>query len=308
MARKPAQPPAPKFQIGTLESVAAAVLRVARAQFTAAMAVAGDLRRAESERIHEARKHCKKLRALLRLIRGHDEAFYVAENAALRDAARELSGQRDVDVMLAACDALHATCKDRCVRSQLARVRAALLQRQSGASRGDRTAARRCLAQFAARMQAGRERLPFWPVATARQFDLEAAFEQTYRRGRRAMRRAMTEPLEENFHEWRKLVKDHGYQLRLLRATWPVAVKDRLAEVDRLSEILGDERDISLLAQVVAGEITIRRRVGRRRALPDVIDQRRVGLLAKAMELGERLFWERPAQMLVRFRGWQAAA
>ena len=54
------------------------------------------------EAVHEARKDMKKLRALLRLVRGElGDRVYAAENACFRDTARELSGVRDADVMLA---------------------------------------------------------------------------------------------------------------------------------------------------------------------------------------------------------------
>ena len=52
--------------------------------------------------MHEARKDMKKLRALLRLVRGElGDRVYAFENTCFRDTARELSGVRDADVMLA---------------------------------------------------------------------------------------------------------------------------------------------------------------------------------------------------------------
>ena len=59
------------------------------------------------EAVHEARKDMKKLRALLRLARGElGRQTYDRENACFRDAARELAGQRDADVMLETLDRL----------------------------------------------------------------------------------------------------------------------------------------------------------------------------------------------------------
>ena len=53
------------------------------------------------EAVHEARKDMKKLRALLRLARGElGKDTFARENACFRDAARELAGTRDSDVML----------------------------------------------------------------------------------------------------------------------------------------------------------------------------------------------------------------
>lgn len=49
--------------------------------------------------IHEVRKRCKMIRALLRLTRPVIEDLYEAENAALRDAARLVSYERAVNRM-----------------------------------------------------------------------------------------------------------------------------------------------------------------------------------------------------------------
>jgi hypothetical protein len=140
-------------------------------------------------------------------------------------------------------------------------------------------------------------------VTGAQEIEIELGVARTYRRARRAMRRAMAEPLVENFHEWRKHVKDHGYQLRLLRCLWPEAVAGRLAAVERLSALLGDERDVAMLAGAIAAEGRRLGRTGRRHALTTTIDQRRVRLLARAIALGEELFTERPADFLDRLRG-----
>src|SRR4051794_709128 len=51
--------------------------------------------------VHEARKNLKKLRSLLRLVRGElGDDVYRRENERIRDAGRELSGSRDADVKL----------------------------------------------------------------------------------------------------------------------------------------------------------------------------------------------------------------
>src|SRR5919108_2255386 len=59
------------------------------------------------EAVHEARKDMKKLRALLRLARDElGKDTFSRENACFRDAARELAGTRDSDVMLETLGAL----------------------------------------------------------------------------------------------------------------------------------------------------------------------------------------------------------
>ena len=54
---------------------------------------------ARSTAVHEARKHLKKVRALIRLLRpATGEAFYKDENAAMRKAAQRMPSIRDSHV------------------------------------------------------------------------------------------------------------------------------------------------------------------------------------------------------------------
>jgi CHAD domain-containing protein len=54
---------------------------------------------ARSTAVHEARKHLKKVRALIRLLRPvTGESFYKLENAAMRKAAERMSSIRDSHV------------------------------------------------------------------------------------------------------------------------------------------------------------------------------------------------------------------
>ncbi|MEO1277433.1 MAG: CHAD domain-containing protein, partial [Planctomycetota bacterium] len=55
--------------------------------------------------VHEARRRCKQIRALLRLVRP-SFGKYEAENAAVRDAARSLADLRDAQSIVDAFDRL----------------------------------------------------------------------------------------------------------------------------------------------------------------------------------------------------------
>ncbi len=78
------------------------VRRVARGRIDHALdELRGESDSTREEAVHEARKDMKKLRALLRLVRGElGDRVYAFENTCFRDTARELSGVRDADVML----------------------------------------------------------------------------------------------------------------------------------------------------------------------------------------------------------------
>ena len=99
--------------------------RIAKSQIKRALeeaAATDDL----SEAVHNVRKRCKKLRALVRLVEpgfsGDPEA-----NRRFRDAARMLSATRDASALVEAYDKLAAACPDRLDRAETATVRAHLV-------------------------------------------------------------------------------------------------------------------------------------------------------------------------------------
>ena len=295
------------FSLGVDETVSSGVLRIARAQLEMAMARALDARQPVDERVHEARKHGKKLRALMRLVRAQDRMFFAEENAAIRDAARELSARRDSDVILAACTELSATCPRPRIRAHLARVRRKL-GRQGAVEATGHTTIERELRRFVRRMRDVHARVLFWPIVECTALHLEQGFVEVYRQARRALRRVLADPSEENFHELRKRVKDHGFHLRLLRDTWPRAIDDRLRDVDRLSDRLGRERDLAMLGHALMGAAGDSRLTGDARALFVFVDQRRVKLRADTLELGRIVLSPGPGELLAWLRGWRAAA
>src|SRR5690606_21626149 len=79
---------------------------------------------------HQIRKHCKKLRGLVRLVRS-SFPDYRKENTAFRDAARLLSGVRNAQSMLETCEKLEEKCGDRLDPRGMAGIRSALRRQQA---------------------------------------------------------------------------------------------------------------------------------------------------------------------------------
>ena len=77
---------------------------------------------------------------------------------------------------------------------------------------------------------------------------LEKGLEKTYRRGRREFEAAMEEPTVESLHEWRKRVKHLWYHHTLLRSLWPPVMEVTGDEAHALSDRLGDDHDLAVLA------------------------------------------------------------
>ncbi|SLN20744.1 CHAD domain protein [Roseivivax jejudonensis] len=193
------------------------------------------------ESVHEARKCCKKLRGLLRLFRG---AFpgYADENAALRDAARHLSGLRDKTAMIECYDRLMERYGAALERSAFAPLRAGFTRDRKAAVEagdlGDRMAA------MADALRTVRGRAEGWTL-TEEGFDaIEYGLIKSYARARDAMEAAADDRDAEAMHEWRKRVKYHWYHMRLLSDAQSEPLAAREAAADRLSDLLGDHHDL----------------------------------------------------------------
>ena len=196
------------------ESVREGLRRIAREELASA---AGGLRQATArtrdDAIHEARKSVKKVRAILRLMRGELGGMYAVENRRLRDVSRRLAVYRDGMVMIETLDQLGRRQKDDRAKPALAATRRGLVENRRRQRRGPRMtiAMRRAAdALLVASAHVSRWRLVMdGPVALA------PGMEWAYRRGRAAMAAARRHAQPEHCHEWRKRVKDHWYHLRL---------------------------------------------------------------------------------------------
>jgi CHAD domain-containing protein len=246
------------------------------------------------EAVHEARKDMKKLRALLRLARGElGKDVFARENACLRDAARELAGTRDSDVMLETLEALELPAG---LGSEL---REAIQAARTAAGADEREAAARTAV---AMLKEARRRVADWPLERD-SFDAVAdGLDRGYRRGRRAFRTALDEPSAEALHEWRKRVKDLWYHHTLLRELWPPVMSAVGDEAHELSDRLGDDHDLVVLAAWVHGHLDADGEFS------EAVIRRREELQAEAFALGARVYAEKPSAYLRRMKGLWAAS
>ncbi len=254
----------------------------------------GECESTPEEAVHEARKDMKKLRGLLRLVRGElDEETFARENACFRDAARELSGTRDSDVMLETLGSLG-----------LPAGRGWELRKviQAGLSLGgdeDREAAGERAVTI---LKEARERVDDWPLERDSFEAIAGGLRRTYRRGRRAFEAASESRGAESLHEWRKRVKDLWYHHTLLRELWPPVMSAVGDEAHGLSDRLGDDHDLVVLATWV------RAHADAEPELFESVDRRRAELQSDAFALGERVYAEKPSAYVRRMEQlWSAS-
>ncbi|HEX6780994.1 MAG TPA: CHAD domain-containing protein [Solirubrobacterales bacterium] len=259
--------------------------------------------------IHAARKDLKKLRGVARLVRselGGD--LFLAEDQRYREAARLLARNRDAEVKVEALGALRerpgtAIPADLAAAwlLELERERDELARQAAGGEGRSRIAAAR------AAIEAGREGIAGWPLQSNSWALFEADLLLTYRRGRRAMKRARADSGAENVHEWRKRAKHLWYQLRILRDAWSPVLGETAEQAHLLTDLLGDHHDLALLAE----DLAVRDLPGDRVAAERAIERRQRELLDTAFEIGARLFAEKPKafgrRMGAYWKAWRGA-
>jgi CHAD domain-containing protein len=282
------------YRLESGEPLPEGVARIARGRIDHAVdELRGKTDSTPEQAVHEARKDMKKLRALLRLARGElGERTYAREDACFRDAARELAGARDADVMLATLKALELP--DGLGWELRKRI-------QDGHSE-QRSEGREAAASGAvAILEAARGRIDDWPLERDSFAALSEGLERTYRRGRREFKEARAERRTEALHEWRKRVKQLWYHASLLKCAWPPVMTAFAGEAHELSDRLGDDHDLAMLAGWVAEH------VGHEAELVDAVEDRRARLQTDALALGGRLYAEKPSAYITRIeRLWDA--
>ncbi|MFH5804066.1 CHAD domain-containing protein [Alienimonas sp. DA493] len=287
------------------ESVADGLRRIAAEQLDKALAeadaaVGGDPDADPAEAVHEVRKRGKKLRALIRLVRPAFPA-YADENAAIRDAARRLSDLRDATAVIETHDLLMDRYEEFVERRAFGPIRAALTRRRKqleapdvhGSGEGAPVAER--LVAAGADLRRVRERVDGWTLEEDGFDAFAGGFAKTYKRARKAMAAAVDRPTGKRFHEWRKRAKYHRYHLRLLREAWPEVLGPRRDEAKALSDVLGEEHDLTVYAALVLDAPDPPASDPRgREALRGLLRAYQDALRSEALTLGERLLAEKP--------------
>lgn len=253
--------------------------------------------------VHQVRKRCKKIRALLRLVRGAEPDLYDRENAWYRDTARLVSDARDATAAIETLDLLRGA-DIGVYASTLDRVREGLLDRRGDLEDEHLDAA---VSAVADRLEESRARIGDWTVGAQGWDALEGGLARTYGRVRARLDDAEDDPTSVLLHEWRKRVKYHRYHMRLLQDTFPGPVRARKRALHDLSDLLGDDNDLWELRVLLHAEPD---RFGGRETVATVtaaLDRLRADLQARAFPLGRKLTAESTDALVARFGAIWAA-
>jgi len=254
--------------------------------------------------VHETRKHLKKARAALRLLRGEiDAKVWKQEDRCLAKVARLISDVRDAEVRLQTVRQLSefARGKKRTFAETEELLAFELDSFLAAFSEWPQEAEERLCRTL--------ERIRNWPLDELTCKRLRENVQRTYRRGRRVLRATIRKTNTENLHTFRKRAKELWYQLRLLRPLAPRVFKELNDELKTIGEYLGQVHDLAFVAQRLSS-VGPARKQGHR-ILNAIIASRGSELEFTAIALGERFYAERPRRFARRiekyFTDWETA-
>jgi CHAD domain-containing protein len=288
------------------ERVPAGVKRIVREEIESAVRhLSGKGEADRDEAIHEARKNVKKVRGVLRLMRPELGEIYGRENPFFRDVGLRLSQFRDGGAMIEAFDGLREKYRGELGRSRLASTRRGLMARKEQAEK--QGSIEEVLHGTAAVLREAAKRVAHWPLAADGFGAIAPGLEATYRRGRKALARARKHPLPENYHEWRKRVKNHWYQVRLLEGVWDGAMPAYERRLKDLETWLGEDHNLVVLEEKVMAEPGFYGKEPEIALFVRLIGKYHKELRGNALDLGARIYGEKPRQFSRRMRRmWDA--
>lgn len=302
------------YEFGRDEAVADAVRRIAGEQLDVArscLASIGDDGTEVADAIHEARKCCKRVRGLVRLVRPALGDDYRRGNTTARDAARHLSDVRDAHALVGTFDELVAARSDQVPSGGLGPLRTALVDDASRATQrleedpAPVAAARGLLEDL-------RGGVDDWTFDGDLDEAIAAGAARTASRARDRFREVVADdgrPGDELLHQWRKRVKYGWYHATLLEPASPTLIGVHADLLHDLSSSLGDDHDLAVLTAVLQADPS---RFGGPSVVEGamvLVDGSRADLQRRAVAAGARAHAEDPgawgARLVALVQAWR---
>lgn len=244
-------------------------------------------------KIHDVRTGVKRLRASWRLLRPVlPKALFEKENRALLDSAHGLTALREAHV-------LAKTLKKTMEREGdgVGKVLARMRDREPLPTAGNAAQASRS----AEKALAGAQRALAGSLVRFERLDPDLAgckplpdlLMRSYRKAKAAFQ-DLPDAGDEGYHDWRKRVKDHGYQLEALKPILGSKAGETIRSLDRLQGWLGDEHDLTMLMDHLETHPDLAGGPGGLRRLAGHLNRERGRKRRKCMSLGKRLFARKP--------------
>jgi len=279
------------YRLKSKERPSQGLKRIFREEIDSALRLCRHPAKQRGVTVHETRKHLKKLRAALRLAAaqaGKDR--HAREDRSLSQIAKLVSHLRDAHVRLQTLTHIREDMGGQSATQPFPKIEELLsMERESfsAAFAGWRK-------QAIPKLEAAEKRLSGWPLDETTWKQVCGSVAKSYRRGRAALAKVFEKPTPENFHAWRKKVKELWYHLRLLEPLNRVVLKKIAGNAKTLGELLGLEHDFAFLLARFDQEGTEPGLGDECAALRKLIRKRSAKLKRDATELGRRFYAEPP--------------
>jgi hypothetical protein len=287
------------FRLKPDRPVHAEVKRVIDKQLALAldeMQTLGDPR--SDDAIHEARRHVKKARALLRLTQASLGDVYRPANNRLRRANRLIAPIADGEAVVDTLVQIGRRYPNDVPRPVLTKLKEELLRREFSV---DQQAAKHdVLTRAAVQVRAARKGIHRWRMTGSGFGVVAPGLRRTARRAHKAMARSLAAPTTEHFHTWRRRVKDLWLQVRLIEGLCGHGLTADKRRLDALDGCLGESHNCALLEDILATN-TLMSRADTARCLR-MIRRYQTSLRRTAARLGAVQFAETPRHFVERAR------
>ena len=239
--------------------------------------------------VHEVRKHLKKLRAAIRLAIGAvGKNCHAEEDRCVRNIGRLVSDLRDAQVRLQTFIQLRDKAAKNSERQLFPLTGELLLLERESFSAAFAGWQKEAIPQ----LENVKARLMAWPLDGLTWKQICNAVCKIYRRGQRALAKVIDDPEPEDFHAWRKRVKDAWYELRILQPLNRTVLEEMAHDAELLGELLGSEHDLNFLWARLEKESADEALADELAQLQKMITKRCKRLRRDVLELGRRFYAE----------------
>ena len=241
--------------------------------------------------VHESRKSVKKVRAVAALLEQAGVKLPRKDRKRLKSAASALSTIRDSAAIVETFDRVRRRYPKQLPEHTYAIVRRGLVDARN---RLEERARRDGVIEDAVkRLAKTRKSAKTWTSPSLDVSGMVEAVADSYRRSRKAMKRARATRQSATVHFWRKELKILWYQLRLAKPL-TVGVAPFIADMKRLETELGDDHNLIVLAATLRSCKSLRSMRRAVRHVDRLAARMRRPLRRRAFTLGRRLHARTP--------------
>jgi len=288
------------YELRYREALGDNLCRICRKQIEDAIGVAKEEVKTDDTPVHEMRKHLKKARAALQLVRKEiGRGLFQEQNRCLRNVGRLTSDIRDAEVRLQTVKQLREVTQ-RNGRSAYEKLEGMLILELENFM----AAFAEWQTQAIPMLERALLAVDRWTLDQFNCKQLSSAVQRSYKQARKALAEATASPSAENFHAFRTKAKTLWYKLRVLRPVNPAVLKSLSDDLRALADMLGRAHDLSFLGSRLRcehGRSKWQREVHK---LLGIIEVSQSDLQRGAAELAQHFFAERPRDFGCRVTTW----